>query len=95
MTVADLDSRLSSTELTEWIAYEKMNGPLGSKRQDIQAATISATIANANRSKGKKFKISDFLIPWGRKKKDPNELLAVIKELNQDMGGEYIGRSDD
>lgn len=95
MTVADLDSRLSSYELTEWMAYEEITGPLGRKRQDIQAATIAATIANANRGKkGKKFKISDFLIPWGRKKKSGLELLAAVKEINAGLGGEYVGGSD-
>lgn len=92
MTVADLDARLSSSELTEWIAYERMTGPLGLRRHDIQAATIAATIANANRSKGgKRFKISDFLVPWGRKKRDPRELLAMVKEMNRNLGGEYVG----
>lgn len=94
MTVAELDVRMSSSELTEWIAYENLTGPLGRRRQDIQAATIAAVIANANRSKGRKFKITDFLIPYGRKKPDPKDLLAMVKEINQGLGGEYIGRPD-
>lgn len=93
MTVADLDSRLSSSELTEWIAYESITGPLGRRRQDIQAATIAATIANANRGKkGKKFKLSDFLIPYGTtEQKSPAQLLAAIKSINKAMGGEERG----
>lgn len=95
MTVADLDMRLSSSELTEWMAYENLTGPLGRRRQDIQAATIASVIANANRSKGsKKFKIPDFLIPYGRRKPDPRSLLESIKEMNKSLGGEYVGRSD-
>jgi hypothetical protein len=97
MTVADLDSRLSSAELTEWIAFENITGPLGRRRQDIQSATIAATIANANRGKGgRKFKLSDFLIPYGRSdKKSPEQMLAAIKSLNKSMGGEERGRRDD
>lgn len=93
MTVADLDSRLSSSELAEWIAYESISGPLGRRRNDIQAATIAATIANANRGKkGKKFKLSDFLIPYGRsEQKSPEQLLAAIKSMNKAMGGEVRG----
>src|SRR3546814_10930115 len=53
-TVAELDVRMSSSELTEWMVYEKITGPLGRRRGDIQAATIAATIANANRSKKSK-----------------------------------------
>lgn len=97
MTVADLDSRLGSAELTEWIAYENLSGPLGRRRQDIQSATIAATIANANRGKGgRKFKLSDFLIPYGQQeRKSPEQLLAAIRSLNASMGGEEHGRRDD
>jgi len=96
MTVADLDSRLGSAELTEWIAYESMSGPLGQRRHDIQAATIAATIANANRGKGRKFQLSDFLIPYGGSdRKSPEQMLAAIKSLNKSMGGEERGRRDD
>ncbi len=94
MTVGELDFRLTSSELTEWMAYENLTGPLGRKRQDIQAATIAAVIANANKTRGKKFKITDFLIPYGRKKPEPQDLLATVKEINASMGGEYVGRSD-
>lgn len=89
MTVAELDYRLDSSELTEWMAYENMTGPLGRRRQDIQAATIAATIANANRGKGgKKFKMSDFLIPYEESgRKSPQQMLAAIKRLNKSMGG--------
>lgn len=95
MTVGELDLRLSSSELTEWMAYENLTGPLGAKRQDIQAATIAAVIANSSRSKGKKFKILDFLIPYGRQKPSSEDLLVKLKEINKGLGGEYVGRSDD
>lgn len=93
MTVADLDSRLDSAELTEWMAFERMTGPLGRRRHDIQAATIAATIANANRGKkGRKFKMTDFLIPYGEQnRKTPEQMLSTIKGLNRAMGGEERG----
>jgi len=97
MTVADLDSRLGSAELTEWMAFEKITGPLGRRRQDIQAATIAATIANANRSKkGKKFNVDDFLIKYEDSgPKSPEQMLAAIKGLNKSMGGVENGRRND
>jgi hypothetical protein len=99
MTVADLDSRLGgASELTEWIAFEKMTGPLGRRRSDIQAATIAATIANANRGKkGKKLKIRDFLIPYGEKDrpKTGREMLDLVRGINAGLGGVERGRSDD
>lgn len=88
MTVADLDSRLGSAELTEWMAYENMTGPLGRRRQDLQAATIAATIANANRGKkGKKAKIADFLIPYGKQPNTPQQMLDKIRAINKAFGG--------
>jgi hypothetical protein len=94
MTVADLDSRLDSYELTEWMVFEKMTGPLGRRRGDIQAATIAATIANANRGKGgRKFKMTDFLIPYGGTgRKTPQEMLAAVRDINQSLGGVEHGR---
>ncbi|WP_086809803.1 phage tail assembly protein T [Streptomyces reticuliscabiei] len=88
MTVADLDSRLGSAELTEWMAFEKLTGPLGRRRHDIQAATIAATVANANRGKGaKRLKVTDFLLPYGTERKSPQDMLAAIRGINKSMGG--------
>jgi hypothetical protein len=81
--------------LTEWIAYEKITGPLGRRRQDIQAALIATTIANANRGKGRKFKISDFLIQYDRlgQQKSPEQMIEALKSINAAMGGvEVNGR---
>lgn len=95
MTVATLENSLSSYELTEWMAHERINGPLGARRGDMQAATVAWVVANANRGKGKKFKITDFLIPYDRQKRSGRELLAAVKEMNKSMGGEYVGGSGD
>lgn len=96
MTVADLDSRLGSAELTEWMAFERITGPLGRRRQDIQAATIAAVVANSSKGKkGKTFKMTDFLIPYGEREKTPEDLLETVRQLNAAMGGEEIvGCSD-
>lgn len=97
MTVADLDSRLDSYELTEWMVFERMTGPLGRRRGDIQAATIAAAIANANRGKGgRKFKLSDFLIPYGEAgRKTPEQMLAAVRDINRSLGGVEHGRDSD
>lgn len=95
MTVADLDMRLGSAELTEWMAYEKITGPLGRRRHDIQAATIASTVANANRSKGRKFEVRDFLPAYGLNRQGPQDMLAAIRGINRAMGGDEHGRRDD
>jgi hypothetical protein len=65
MTVAELLGRMSGAELADWQAYEAAHGPLGPIRGDWQAATIAATIANANRGKrGRVAKVKDFLLEW-------------------------------
>lgn len=88
MTVADLDARMGSAELTEWMAVERITGPFGRRRADIQAAIVAATVANSNRGKGgKRFKVSDFLLPYGVERKGPEEMLAAIRGINQSMGG--------
>lgn len=51
---------MSSNEFADWMAFYQLN-PFGVYRADINAATIAATIANANAAKGKKFTIKDFL----------------------------------
>lgn len=86
---------MSSSELTEWMVYEKITGPLGRRRQDIQAATIAATIANANRSKkAKKAQISDFLIQYERigRRKTGQELLATLRGINSALSGREEAR---
>jgi hypothetical protein len=43
---------ISSHELTEWQALEKLEGPLyGTRREDLRAGVIAATVANVFRGK--------------------------------------------
>lgn len=86
---------MSSSELTEWMVYEKITGPLGRRRADIQAATIAATIANANRAKrSKKAQISDFLIDYQRasRRRTGRELLATVRDITSALSGRKEGR---
>lgn len=81
---------MSSSELTEWMVYEKITGPFGRRRRDIQAATIAATIANANRAKNaKRAQINDFLIDYERlsRRKTGQEILATLREITSAMSG--------
>lgn len=80
---------MSSYELTEWMAYEQSNGPLGQRRQDIQAATVAATIANAATGRKKRYRISDFLVPYNKHKRQqtPYEMLNSIRHITRRTGG--------
>jgi len=47
--VAELQSRMSSREFAEWLAYYSLE-PFGEVRADLRMATVAALIANANRN---------------------------------------------
>lgn len=81
---------MTSSELTEWMQFERITGPLGRRRSDIQAATIAAVIAGVNTPKGaRKPTISDFLIDYGRARarKSPLELLQAVRAVNASLKG--------
>ncbi|MGW2580840.1 phage tail assembly protein T [Streptomyces virginiae] len=79
----------SSAELTEWIAYEQITGPIGPARDDILMAILAATVSNANRGKGRKARVLDFLPKWDRTKKRMawQDMLTAVKSINRTMGG--------
>lgn len=87
MPVAELLARTSSRELSEWMAYERVTGPLDTRlRGDMSAGIIAATVVNANGAK-KKAKPSDFIPTWFKRKKTPNEIWADIMKANAALGG--------
>ncbi|NUP21614.1 MAG: DUF4035 domain-containing protein [Streptomyces sp.] len=94
MSVAELLATHSSAELTEWIAYEQITGPIGQARDDILMAVLAATISNANRSKGRKARATDFLPKWDRFKKRMGwqDMLTAVKSINRTLGGDDLTR---
>jgi hypothetical protein len=96
-TVAELDERISFKELLEWNAFERLTGTLDSRaRADHHAALVASTIANANRGKrGRKFKMSDFMIKWDvtdpkSREQSPEQMLRAVKAANRRLGGSYV-----
>jgi hypothetical protein len=51
MTVARLDREMGSAELTEWMAYARIE-PFGEDRADLRAAIVAKTVADVSRRKG-------------------------------------------
>lgn len=49
--VSDIDERMPSSELTDWLAYYKLE-PFGAERDNWHAAQIAAILVNQNRAKG-------------------------------------------
>lgn len=89
MPVAELLARTSSEELTEWMAYERLTGPLGPERGDVLHGILTATVANTARGKrGRKAKPKDFIPKWaGKVRQDWTEMLATVRAMNRTLGG--------
>lgn len=90
MTVAELLARISSREISEWLAYERIAGPIGPARADIQAAIIASNIVNVNRGKGKRPSTpKDFIPEWdrGAREQSPDEIFAAVSAFNRQVGG--------
>ena len=65
MPVAELEVRMTSRELSEWMAYDRLS-PLGPERDDLRAALISTTVANFMRKRRRAFKLKDFMLKFKR-----------------------------
>lgn len=86
--LADMDS----AEITEWMAYEQISGPLGPERIDVLASIMAATTANTARGKGQSAKEpKDFLPEWDQGAEsgpgDWQQMLATAKSLTRRLGG--------
>lgn len=80
MTVAELGERMSSRELSEWMAYYEVE-PFGDERGDLRSGVIAATIANVNRDpkqRKKPYTPLDFM-PFAEKKE--TDLLAKFDAI--------------
>lgn len=78
----DVDAMLdgiSSDQLIRWIAYAKIE-PFGEERGDLRSAIVASTIANANRIKGRVFKIDDFMPEFNKSKKTWQEMKSLLKQ---------------
>lgn len=105
MTVKELLHRIESKELSEWAAFEALTGPIGGQRSDFNAATIAATIAEANRNEKAKrtpFTEADFMPDWGKEEEEETSEEKVKRQMNvfkrmamamrANAGGEHRGK---
>ncbi|MGW3724838.1 phage tail assembly protein T [Streptomyces sp. NPDC000851] len=93
MPVRELLARTTSLELAEWMAFEKITGPLDSRlRTDIAAGVIAATVVNSQGPK-KKAKPSDFIPTWFKRRKTPAEIWQDVMKANAALGGSVRERT--
>lgn len=95
--MAELLSRISSRELSEWMAYYDLE-PFGEERADLRAGIIASVTANANRDakKGKAYRPQDFMPDFEKASekrqvwaqgRPAEHLLAKVRSLNALFGG--------
>lgn len=87
MPVRELLARTSSRELTEWMAYERVTGPLDPNlRTEIAASIVAATVHNASGTKTRA-KASDFMPTWFKRKRTAKEIWQDVLKANTALGG--------
>jgi len=83
---------MTSRQVSEWQAYERLSGPLGGARGDLSAAIIASTIANVNRGKGQPpYKPSRFIPDWDPKPQSPEHMKMIVRAMNKAFGGKEVG----
>jgi len=91
MTVAEMLDRISSTELNEWMLFYEME-PFGSEADFLGHAITSSTIANVNRSKGKKaMKPKDFMPKFEKEKtQSVDQMIGFAAAMTAALGGQDL-----
>ena len=90
MTVRELENRISSRELAEWMAYYSIE-PFGEQREDYRAGLVAATVANCAGAgkKNKALQPADFIPIYTQPKKmsmidrrqEQLSQMAIFKDL--------------
>lgn len=97
MPVGEMLGRMSSAEITEWLAFFQLE-PFGGERDDLRAGIVAATVANVNRDPKKQkrpYEAGDFMPVFpgfggdggGRREKSPEELRRKWEMVVAAMGG--------
>lgn len=92
MTVAELLSRISSRELSQWIEFYQLE-PLGNEASYYGSAVVASTVANVHRAKGSKaYKVEEFLPRFGKRKESQSvdEMLQFARMMTVAMGGQDL-----
>lgn len=78
---------MPADEMTRWQAWERVNGPLGRKRDDILMARLAYQIAGAfaDKKAAKNLKVEDFIPKWGperpKERQTPEQMKAVLLDI--------------
>lgn len=91
MPVGELLQRISSREITEWMAFWQLE-PFGADMNFLGHAITSTTVANVNRQKGQTaYDVEDFMPNFeGKKDQSVDEMLQIAEMFTIGMGGQDL-----
>ncbi|MFC8155871.1 hypothetical protein ACFUO0_17720 [Streptomyces cinereoruber] len=81
--LADIDS----DELTDWLAYEQVTGPLGPTRADVLHGIRAAVTANSVAGKGRKATPRDFIPTWDQSPPSAEDMFETVRTVTALLGG--------
>ena len=94
MTRAEMLERMSSRELSGWMAYHLVE-PFGGDTPYIGHAITACTIANVNRGKNTKaMKPVDFMPKWEQQVQSVDQMINIAAMYTAGLGGQDL-RGDD
>lgn len=93
MTVEELLARMSGRELTEWMAYDRID-PFGSERDDLRAGSLASPLVNLWLAKGEtRTRPSDWIMkfdpPEPPDPQDWREMRRLLEGLAAAMKGKH------
>ena len=93
--MAELLNRISSREITEWMAFGQLE-PFGAEAGYIGHAITASTVANVNRNKGQKaYEVADFMPTLGRKEpQTAAEMIQFAEMFTIALGGKDLRDKD-
>lgn len=100
MTVAELLNRISSRELSEWMAYAEVE-PFGEERADLRSGIIASTVANTARDPKKRkqpYTADEFMPQFHTEQPEPKratleQQIAFLELFNVAFGGKDLRKA--
>jgi len=94
--VAELLKRISSREITEWMAFSQLE-PFGADAQYVGHAITASTIANVNRGENTPaYSAADFMPKFGTKDTQTVEdMIQTAEVITHAFGGKDLRNKDE
>ena len=89
MTRAEMLERMSSYELSEWMAFYLLE-PFGIEAEYVGHAITASTVANMNRPKGRKAYTVEEFIPRKKKKQSMDDMKQIAELMTIGLGGKDL-----